>query len=119
MWVFLQSDNATCFASQELIPYIYHLNAKSLSKGEWVISKWIFTEAQTRRGRLDTHFLYINLVLKAYIEDGNDVILEDYIIDALSFCGGIADTTVLLYNCSNLSSKILEKSSRVEEYLVR
>ena len=107
--IIFQSDNATCFASQELIPFIYHLNAKSRTTGAPIISKWIFTEAQTGRGRLDTHFSYINLVLKAFVEDGNDVVLEDHILEALSFRGGIAGTAVLLYNCSNLPSKTLEK----------
>jgi len=74
-----------------------------------IISKWVFTEAQTGRGRLDTHFSYINLVLKAFVEDGNNVVLEDHILEALSFRGGIAGTAVLLYNCSNLPSKTLEK----------
>ena len=92
-----------------MIPFIYHLNAKSRTTGAPIISKWIFTEAQTGRGRLDTHFSYINLVLKAFVEDGNDVVLEDHILEALSFRGGIAGTAVLLYNCSNLPSKTLEK----------
>ena len=107
--VILQSDNALCFASQELIPFIYHLNTQSTTIGAPNISKWIFTEAQTGRGRLDTHFSYINLVLKSYVEDGNDVVLEDHILEALSFRGRIAGTAVLLYNCSNLPSKTLEK----------
>ena len=107
--IIVQSDNATCFASQELIPFIYHLNAKSRTTGAPIISKWIYTEAQTGRGRLDTHFLYMNLVLKAFVEDGNDVILEDHIVEALSFRGGIAGTRALLYNCSNLPSTTLDK----------
>jgi hypothetical protein len=50
----LQSDNASCFASQELIPFIYHGN-KTVNRPKVVC--WLYTEAQTGRGRLDTHFL--------------------------------------------------------------
>ena len=74
-----QSDNATCFASQELIPFIYHLNAESKQKGFPIITNWIFTETQTGRGRLDTHFSYLNLILKVFVEDGNNVMLEEHI----------------------------------------
>eukprot|EP00957_Ditylum_brightwellii_P186058 14165766-Ditylum_brightwellii.AAC.1 len=59
-----------------------------------IISKWIYTEAQTGRGRLDTHFSYLNLVLKAYIEDGNDMVLEEHILSAIAFRGGVTGTTV-------------------------
>ena len=48
-------------------------------------------------------------MLKAFVEDGNDIVLEDDILEALSFRDGIAGTAVLLYNCSNLPSKTLEK----------
>ena len=108
----IQSDNATCFASQEMIPFIFHLNATSRVNELAEISKWVFTEAQTGRGRLDTHFSYINLILKAFVEDGNDIVLEDHIFDALCFRGGISGTNVVLFNCSNLPEKALEKNSR-------
>ena len=39
----LQSDNASCFISQNIIPYIYHLQHNESVK----IVKWIVTEAQT------------------------------------------------------------------------
>jgi len=35
----LQSDNATCFASHELIPFIWHLNKESKSMDNPIISK--------------------------------------------------------------------------------
>lgn len=85
------------------------MNKKSKIANAPILSKWIFTEAQTGRGRLDTHFSYINLVLKAFVEDGNDITLEDHVFEALSFQEGIAGTAVLLYNCSNLPQKILKK----------
>ena len=103
--IILQSDNATCFSSQELIPYIYHLNHKSSNIGNPVISEWIYTEAQTGRGRLDTHFSYINLILKSFVEDGNEILLEENILQAITFNGGISGTTVVVIDCSRLSSK--------------
>ena len=76
----LQSDNASCFSSQDYIPFIHILN-KELS-GIKVV-KWIFTEAQTGRGRLDTHFSYINIMLRPYVEDGFNIDIEEDIYKAL------------------------------------
>ena len=103
----LQSDNATCFASQEMIPFIHHLNAENNTTR---IVKWIFTEAQTGHGRIDTHFSYVNIVLKSYVEDGNDIDLEDDIFKALSYQGGLAGTTVVLFDGRQLSGKALKKT---------
>ncbi len=104
-----QSDNASCFASQELIPFIYHLNAESQVNGCPKISTWIFTEAQTGRGRLDTHFSYLNLILKAFVEDGNDIMLEENILQAMAFRGGIAGTTAVLLDVGNLPGTSISK----------
>lgn len=104
----VQSDNATCFASQELIPYIYHMNREAPHKAK--IVKWIFTEAQTGRGRLDTHFSYVNTVLRSYVEDGHDINLEEDIVKALSHRGGIAGTHAVLLDATWLSGKALSKS---------
>eukprot|EP00957_Ditylum_brightwellii_P203889 15336682-Ditylum_brightwellii.AAC.1 len=91
--IIVQSDNASCFASQNLIPYVFHMNASNQEKGLPLIIRWIYTEAQTGRGRLDTHFSYMNLKIKSFLEDGNDVLVEKDIIRALSFQGGVAGTT--------------------------
>jgi hypothetical protein len=40
------SDNASCFASHDAIPFIYHLNKDMKEKGIR-IARWIFTEACT------------------------------------------------------------------------
>ena len=101
-----QSDNATCFSSQELIPYISQLNDEL---SDITIVKWIYTEAQTGRGRLDTHFSYINIMLKSYIEDGFNIDLEEDIVKALSHRGGIAGTTVVLVDGSDLTGPTLNK----------
>eukprot|EP00559_Dactyliosolen_fragilissimus_P007958 CAMPEP_0184871406 /NCGR_PEP_ID=MMETSP0580-20130426/40701_1 /TAXON_ID=1118495 /ORGANISM="Dactyliosolen fragilissimus" /LENGTH=1005 /DNA_ID=CAMNT_0027374063 /DNA_START=1121 /DNA_END=4139 /DNA_ORIENTATION=- len=107
--VIFQSDNATCFASQELIPFIYHLNTEARQNDSPLVTRWIFTEAQTGRGRLDTHFSYLNLILKSYVEDGNDVMLEEHILEAMSFRGGIAGTSGVLLNCEKLIGLAISK----------
>lgn len=107
----VQSDNATCFASQELIPFIYHLNAiPDLPK----IKRWIFTEAQTGRGRLDTHFSYLNVVMKSYVEDGNDIDLEEDIFKAMSYHGEVARTTVVLLDARKLKGPVLSRSFKAK-----
>ena len=65
----LQSDNASCFASQENIPFIYHMNDTWTHELTLAILAWLFNEAQTSKGRLDTHFSFVNTFFRAYIED--------------------------------------------------
>ena len=97
--IIFQSDNASCFSSLDLIPFIYNLNKKAIhDKTMPLISKWIFTEAQTGRGRLDTHFSFVN----SYVADGNDIATENDIFKAMQFNGGIAGCDVLLLNLSKL-----------------
>ena len=45
----------------------------------------MYTEAQTGRGRLDTHFSYLNLILKSFVEDENDILLEEDILEDIYF----------------------------------
>lgn len=107
--IIIQSDNASCFASQELIPFIYHTNKESRIKKMPIISKWIFTEAQTGRGKLDTHFSYLNKVFRSYVEDGNNILIEEDILDALEFNDGVAGTTGILLDCSKLTGDAISK----------
>ena len=44
----------------------------------------------------DTHFSYVNLQLKRFVEDGNDIQEPVDIFHAFEFGGGIANTTALL-----------------------
>ncbi|XP_040564364.1 uncharacterized protein [Lepeophtheirus salmonis] len=107
-----QSNNASCFVSQELIPYIYHLNKETSTP---IVCKWLFTEVQTGRDHLDTHFSHIDAMLKSYVEDGIDVQVEEDIVKALSYRGGIAGTTVHLIDCTDLKGPILEKSFKTTQ----
>lgn len=103
-----------CLPSQELIPFIYHINAKSKENVVLVVAIWSFTEDQTGRERLDTHFSIINLILKSYVEVGNDVVLEEYTLAAISFCGGAAVTTGMLLDCDNVGGQALSKMFKKE-----
>ena len=69
----------------------------------------LFTEAQTGRGRLNTHFLFINLILRSYTEAGNDIDSEEHFINALKFRGVTADTTDILPDCSMLPKAALKR----------
>ena len=44
--VIIQSDNASIFASQELILFIFNMNTRLDYEKNVVLSRWIFTEAQ-------------------------------------------------------------------------
>lgn len=100
--IVLQSDNASCFESQNLIPFVYHLNRESESKHLPIIRRWLFTEAQTGKSRLDTHFSYLNVTMSAFVEDGNDIMTEDGLFEALTYRGGVAGTAVVLVNAGKL-----------------
>ena len=106
-YVILQSDNATCFASQQHIPFIHNLNTSGTGIP---ITRWIFTEAQTGKGRLDTHFSYLNIVFKSFVADDNDIKTEPDIFRALQFNGGVAGSTAVLVNLTRLTGPIVKKA---------
>ena len=41
----IQSDNASGFASQELIPFIFNMNTRLDDEKNGVLRRWIFIEA--------------------------------------------------------------------------
>ena len=76
------SNNASCLASHDSIPYIHLLNRKM----EGVqVRNWIYTEACTGENRLDTHFSFVQLKLTAYLLQGKDMTTECDIFQALKF----------------------------------
>ena len=109
--IMIGSDNASCLASHDIIAYIHYLN-KEIQGIK--VSKWIYTEACTGKNRLDTHFSYVNLRLKAYVLDGGDVITESDICEAISHLGGIAGTTAVLFDGSELTGPVLKNKKRVQ-----
>jgi hypothetical protein len=62
---------------------------------------------------VDTYFLYLNLILKAFVDDGNDVMLEEHILAAMSFQGGVSGTSGVLLNCDKLTRLALNKKFKI------
>ena len=46
-----------------------------------VISRWIITEAQTGKSKLDVHFSFLNIKFKSFIEDDNYIVVEDMFLN--------------------------------------
>ena len=109
--VVLGSDNASCFASHDAIPFINCLN-KEYNEANMNLSvrKWIYTEACTGKGRIDTHFAFVNLALMRYVLDGNNITTEDEIYKALSSNDGLACSTTILLDGSNLEGPVLKNN---------
>ena len=101
----LGSDNASCLASHDAIPYIYCLN-KRLANIK--IKNWVYTEACTGENRLDSHFSFMNLTLSGYLMDGNDILNEDDIYAALCYLCGIRGSTGILFDGENLKDPVLK-----------
>jgi hypothetical protein len=60
----IQSENASCLASHNIIACIHHLNKELEGLGLTVVP-WIHTEVQTGRGRLDTYLTVVNTVFQS------------------------------------------------------
>jgi hypothetical protein len=78
----IQSDNVSCLASHDVIAYIQHLSKELEGLGLTVV-KWIYIEAHTGKGQLDTHFAFVDTVFQSYIESGKEIRTEQQIHDAL------------------------------------
>lgn len=99
--IVLQSLIASCFASRELRPFIYYFSLQSIIDRSPMISTLFFTESQTSRRRSNTHFSCINLITKAFVEDENDINLEENILCAFFVCDGNAETTAVQLDSAN------------------
>ena len=100
--IVFQSDNDSFFSSQELIPFIHHINKDIKCEGEsnLQVTRWIFIEAQTGSGCLDTHFSYLNFKFNIYAEDGNDMTTPENVFQAMVHSGGVSGTTPVLLDAS-------------------
>ena len=116
--VMLGSDNASCLSSHDSIIYIHYLNKRL--EGIKILN-WVKTEACTGKGRLDTHFSFVNIVLKSYILNNvmNTILNEEEIYKALSFQGGILGTTAVLFDGANLKGPVLAKEFKASKTGVR
>ena len=55
----LQSDNSTCCASTNYVPFIYKLNTELRENNKATITNWIYIETQTGKSKLDTYFPFL------------------------------------------------------------
>ena len=102
--IIIQSDNATWISSQEIVSFLFHLNAVSTRPK---IKRWIFTESQTVRGILDTHVSYTNVVMKSYVQNENYIYVEEDIFKSLWFQVGNVGTTSMLLDAWQLQGPII------------
>ena len=70
---------------------------------------WLFNEAQTSKGRLDTHFSFVNIKFRAFVEAGNDITTEADIYEALQHEGGIRGNTVMWLDGWKLNGPTIKK----------
>ena len=102
----LLSDNASCFASHDCIPFMYHLN-KKFEEEElgFRLERWLFTEACTGKDEEDTHFSFVSTILTGYMLNGNNIDTETDIFEALQFQGGLAGTHTLFMDAERLAKE--------------
>ena len=100
----LGSDNASCLASHNNIPYIHHRNLRADSS--IFCKNWIYTEACTGKNKLDTHFSYLSQKLKNYVIDNNNIKTELDIYKAMSHEKGMAGTTSVLFDGSKFNNTV-------------
>jgi hypothetical protein len=62
---------------------------------------WVYTEACTGKDDLDAHFSFINVLFASYIlEDGNQILTEEDMFEALGYRGGIAGSHAYLIDAT-------------------
>ena len=97
--VTLQTDNASCFASGEHVSFIHALNAHARANHGIVIKRWAYTEAQTGKSALDTHFSFVQGKAANYVSSGGtDLLTCKDVFKALKKDSGIQGTTTVLVN---------------------
>lgn len=111
----IPSDNAICFAFQEQIPIIRHLNQEQIDAGRPSISAWTFKEAKTGWERLNFHLPNINALLKHYRESGYDILTTYDIVCALSYGDGISSTSNFVLDCLNDFWKYMSKIFKYDD----
>ena len=112
----LGSNNTSFLASNDNIIYVHHLNQRF--NGVKVLN-WTYTEACTGKFRLDTHFSYLNLKLKVYVVDGDNIRTEDNIYTAMTFENGLAGTVAILFDGNSLNGSVLNKEFKMTKMCVR
>ena len=62
--------------------------------------------------RLDTHYLFLNKKFQAYVEDDNNILIEDDILKAIRFNGVISGTTAVIVDVENIFGNRSLKKNR-------
>lgn len=103
--VTLLSDNASCFASHDCIPFIYDFNQRLKDAGKNIrVDCWIFTEACTGKDDLDAHFSFINTLFGSYIlDEDHKIMTEDDMFEALQYEGGLAGSYAIKLDSASLA----------------
>ena len=78
------------------------MNSYNKEKNLPVISRWIFTEAQGSKSKLDAHFSFSNIKLNSFVENDNNIVVEDNIVQEISSLCGVKGTTVYLVDASTI-----------------
>ena len=81
------------------------MNTRLCTDENVVLIIWIFTEAQTRKTRLNNHYSFINKKFQAYVEDDNNILIEDDTIKAIRFNEGISGTTDVIVDAASIIGK--------------
>ena len=119
----LVSDNASCFASHDGIPFIHYLNKYLATvyhppRLPIRINRWLFAEASAGKDEEDTHFSFVNSQFCSYALDGNNITTEADVFAALQFQGGLAGSNTALLNGTGLTNHdhIYEASQTKKEF---
>ena len=108
----LESDNASYLASRDNTIYMHYHNQNI---DGIKVTNWLHTEACTGKGRLDDHFSYLNLKLKAHAIHVNEIRAEEDIYTAMTFENGLAGTTAILFDGSNVECPLLNKEFKMKK----
>ena len=77
-----------------------------------MLRRWIFTEVQTGKTRLDTLYSFLNIKFQVYVEDNNGILIEDDIVKGISFNGGISRTAAVIVDAANIFGKRTLKKNK-------
>jgi hypothetical protein len=110
----IQSDNASCLSSLNHIAFLNEANKYWMENLKFWVSRWIYTEAQTGKTYLDTHFAYINKKVERYVKGGKDVTIEKELVEALSSNDGLPGAAAVLVKfVDDTPNKLFSKDVKI------
>ena len=93
----------------KLFQFLLHSN--SVATGP-KIKIWVCSEEKTGRGRLNTHLLYVNIVMKLYVYTENYIDVGENMFKALWFQGSIIGTMAVILDAGLLQGTIISNQSK-------